>query len=132
MSIHPDPQPLTVNQLRQHLDEIARQGGGEHPVLLPYYSGGFTPGPRPMLPLTGVDRGFDWEANKVLLRFSEQLSVREPKMQKIIAQQSNALMKIGLAVSRLGDDTLFPLADQVRMFKSNVSAMVEKGLSRPE
>ena len=124
--------PLTVNELRKHLDEIAQNGGGDCPVMLPYDPGYATLGSRAMLPLLAVDKGFDWEANKVLLRLSERVSAQDKKLHARLSRQSNALMRVGMATSRLGDETLFSLEEQVKTFKNNVSKFIEKGLSNPD
>ena len=121
---------LTVDQLRERLDEISQAGGGASPVLLPYDPGHATIGGSPTRPLTGVNVGFDWDQGKVLLAIPERVGIIDAELRKRADRVDNALGRLLLAINRLDPDGNFSLEDQVNQLKEMARVTVERAHNR--
>ena len=113
---------LTVEQLRDALDQLVQAGMGAKELKIPY-SPATTRlrGRTPSVEVLGAYSGIDWDTGTVFLRPSEQLGEIDQEVRQKMRQLESDWGKILIMVDRLGrSDQLFPLEQQVEEIKQFV------------
>lgn len=115
--------PLTVDELRNLLDNLSAAGHGNSQVVIPYNPGHATVGGRPTAAVTGGSNGIDWDNGKVFLHPSRELGAPTTDLLEQVQKSQQQLGRILLLSHRLGGERNGPLEDQIAHFKAAVEAI---------
>lgn len=118
------PDGYTVDEMIALLTDLSQKGHGSDRLVLPYNPGHTSIGASPVLKITNLSAGIDWDNNRVFLHPDQPVSVLDTELVAKAQKSQSQLAQILFLAQRLGSErNTQPLDEQIALFKSQVEAV---------